>query len=825
MNNIFEKFTTHSRESLKNAFELALICGHKNIGPEHVLYGISQQKGSIGGGILAKARINSLTIKQAIGPEILVNTKITQIGLTAGGKKLLEKSFLIANSNRHTYIGTEHLLAAILQINDAKVNQILTANGANLTLIQGQINTALNSAAKFSELTDYLSSADDPADQLPLAEPRIGLPPAALDLFATNLTDEQNQKNIDPVIGRQEEIDRLIQILSRRNKNNPILLGDPGVGKTAIVEGLAKKIIKGEVPEVLLNKKIYTLDLTLVVAGTSFRGEFENRLKQIINEVKKNPNIILFIDEVHNITGAGSATGSMDAANILKPALARGEIRCIGATTLEEYKKNIESDPALERRFQPININQPTVEKTIEILKGVKANYEFFHQVKINDDALQAAAKLSERYIPDRFLPDKAIDLIDEAAAAGKIRQAPDPDLRKIFELENQLTKARQKKQEKVAAENFDAALEYQKQEQTILQQLQKVKAERMIRRQSVMPTITQTDISNVVSKITGIPPAALLQEEKNRLLNLENLLAEKIIGQPEALKTVAEFIRRSRTGIGSVQRPIGSFIFLGPSGVGKTESAKVIAEEVFGSPEALIRIDMSEFSESFNASKLIGAPAGYIGYKEGTKLTDTVKRRPYSVVLFDEVEKAHPQIFNLLLSILEDGYIADARGKKIDFKNTIIIMTSNLGSSEFNQQAALGFEAKTKKEKYTAEQNFGSIQNQVIKKLKDFFRPEFLNRLDKIIVFKPLGLDSINKIAQNQLRELQQRLAVTGLQLDFSPTLHKQIAKISYSPEMGARAVRKSIQDLVENQIATKLLRQNSKQIIIKAVEQKIIA
>ena len=822
-NDIFEKFTEHCRQALKNAFGLALACGHRNIGPEHILYGISQQKGSIGGEILAKAKIDSLKIKQVVGQEAIVNPRVSQVGLTVAGKKLLEKSFLLASLNKHPFVGTEHLLSACLDINDQKINELLAKNGADLMAIRTQLGTALNSSSKFSDLNDYLEAASGQPDEPGFVDQRISPQPSALDFFATNLTDPNVQNNIDPLIGRQEEINRLIQILSRRNKNNPILLGDPGVGKTAIVEGLAKKIVKGEVPELLLNKKIYALDLTLVVAGTSFRGEFENRLKQIINEVKKNPNIILFIDEVHNIIGAGSAAGSMDAANILKPALARGEIRCIGATTLEEYKKNIESDPALERRFQSIQVNQPTVEKTIDILKGIKTNYEIFHQVKINDSALEAAAKLSERYLTDRFLPDKAIDLIDEAAAALKIKQSPDGQLKKIFTLENQLTKIQQKKQQNVENEKFNSALGYQKQEQIIVEQINQIKASRLAKQIGTMPEITQFDISSIVSKITGIPTTELIKAEKERLLKLEIELGKRIIGQPAALKSVAELIRRSRTGIGATNRPIGSFIFLGPSGVGKTESAKVIAEQIFGSPEALIRIDMAEFGESFNASKLIGAPAGYIGYKEGAKLTDAVKRRPYSVVLFDEIEKAHPQIFNLLLSILEDGYITDARGKKIDFKNTIIIMTSNLGSSEFNQPASLGFDAKTSKEKQAAEQSFELIQRQITKKLKEQFRPEFLNRLDQIIVFRPLDLNSVAKITQLQLQQLQQRLKKQDLALVFKPEVTKLIAKISYAPEVGARAVRKTIQDLIENKIANKILAKNHKKITVGVENEKI--
>lgn len=814
MNSVFQKFTTHSKNALKNAFSFALASGHKTVTPQHILYGLSKEKGSIALQILNKVKLDTSDIKKALYDENTARQTITQIGLAPTTKKVIEKAYLIANKNKHRYIGTEHLLASIISIKDADTINFFNDQEVSVEDIRRQIDTILNSTSRFPDLSSALNYFDDKsqADEQYFGPQGTNIPalnpqPSILEVFAVNLTDKAIQKEIDPVIGRSQEIERVIQILSRRNKNNPLLLGDPGVGKTAIVEGLAKKIVEGDVPESLLDKKIYTLDLSSVVAGTSFRGEFENRVKQIIAEVKKNPNIILFIDEIHNIIGAGSATGSMDAANILKPALARGEIRCIGATTTEDFKKHFESDPALERRFQPIFIEQPSKEKSINILKGIKNNYETYHQVKITDEAIIAAVELSERYIADRFLPDKAIDLIDEASSATKIKQQLDPVTKKIKELENQIKKIAVKKQDAVTNEKFETALKFRKQEHLINMQLNEFREKSLDKKKKIVAEITEKDIAAIVAKITGVPLENLIVQEKNQLLNLEKLLSKKIIKQEEAVNSISEFIRRSRTGISDANRPIGSFIFLGPSGVGKTELAKILAEVVFGSKDNLIKIDMSEFTESFNISKLIGAPAGYVGYKEGARLTDSVKRRPYSVVLFDEIEKAHPQVFHLLLQILEDGNLTDATGKKINFRNTIIIMTSNHGSENFNRQGAIGFQDQSENNIAQIERGFSEIESQVLKKLKDKFPPEFISRIDKTIVFKPLDEKSIVKITQLEIDKLKDRLLLQNIELELSPQVTKFIAKASYSPEVGARAIRKTIQNLIENQIAHKIL------------------
>jgi len=824
---VFQKFTTNSKQTIKNAFDLALSFGHKIVTPCHILYSLSQQNGSIGQEILNKTKFNSLELKEILNKKFTPGAKITQINFSLNSKKLLEKAVLLAGVNRHRYIGTEHLLAAIIENNDSDLDNFLSKNDIKINEIIRQTDIALNSAGKLSEMIDFLSQPqpENKDNNLSAETKTIGQSPAILDLFAIDLTDSETQKKIDPVIGRENEIERLMQILSRRHKNNPMLLGEPGVGKTAIIEGLAKKITQNQVPEFLTGKKIYALDLSSVVAGTSFRGEFENRFKQIITEVQKNPDIILFIDEIHNIINAGSSTGSMDAANILKPALARGEIRCIGATTLQDYKKQIENDPALQRRFQPIIVNQPTVPETIEILQGLKRNYETFHQVRIADNAILAAVELSNRYITDRFLPDKAIDLIDEAAAATKIKTSNDKQFLKINRLENQLQKIIEKKSEKIKNEEFNSALGYKKQEDKIIKLLGQTKKNRLAEKLKKTAEITETDITKIIAKSTGIPVNDLLKSEKNRLLKLEKSLGEKIIGQAEALKIVSESIRRAKTGITNANRPTGSFIFLGPSGVGKTELAKVIAEKVFGSPENLIRIDMSEFSESFNASKLIGAPAGYVGYKEGAKLTDQVKTKPYSVVLFDEIEKAHPQIFNLFLQILEDGQLTDSSGKIVNFKNTIIIMTSNIGSENFNRQAALGFDAKTNQEKQGAEKLFSQTKDQILKQLKSKFLPEFLSRIDKTIIFNPLELSAIIKITKLQLDELKTRLEKQGLKIKFDQKLPRFIAKTGYSAQTGARGIRKTIQETIEGPLAKNILARttNKKTMTIRIKNDKI--
>lgn len=811
MNNVFEKFTLHGKAAIKNAFILAQSQNLEKVEPEHILYGISQEKGSIGSEILSRSSLKPDIIKNTISPGE-VREKSKKLFLSDLSRRLIEKATVIANYNNHKYIGTEHLLSALLNIETDGLKKIFQKAKTDPLQLKDRLNLVLKSTSKFPDLGGAMELFKSHDEEYSPWEPRpTRVMPSALDYYATNLTDAKIQTNIDPVIGREKEITRLIQILSRRTKNNPLLLGDPGVGKTAIVEGLAKKIINGEVPDVLLDKKIYSLDLGLVVAGSSFRGEFENRLKQIIMEVKQNPSIILFIDEIHNIIGAGSATGSMDAANILKPSLARGEIRCIGATTMEEYKKYIENDLALERRFQSIIVNQPTVEKTIEILKGIRANYENYHGVSIADEAISFAATFSHRYIQEKFLPDKAIDIIDEAASAFKIIKTTDGLLKKIKILERESLDLNEQKKSAVTRDDFDSALKIRQKEEVLKLKIAKLKEKNAKNHQDRLGIIGKNEVMEIISNITGVPLSNILSEEKNQLISLEKNIAKKIIGQDEAVKAVSEFIIRSRAGISDSRRPIGSFIFLGPSGVGKTELAKVLAQTVFGGPDSLIRLDMSEFSESFNISKLIGSPAGYVGYKDSVKLIDQVRKKPYSVVLFDEIEKAHRQIFNLLLQILEDGQLTDAAGKTINFRNTIIVMTSNVGSELFNDQAAIGFQSKKKNEPEDNCRQFDEAKKEVLKKLNNVFNNEFLNRVDKIITFNPLNSSSIFKIAKIQIENLAQRLAEKNIICSYDESAVSHLARLSYSPKEGARLIRKNILEHLETPLAKKIIESDS--------------
>ena len=809
-NKILNKFSTHLKNALKKARELTVNLGHSGVNPEHLTYGLMLQRGSIAAEILTKLglnaeRIRSLVIQKnkAALPEVSAAKKESAV-LSEETKRVIEKAALLASRHGHKYVGTEHLLYALMEVGTATMIELWENNRINLNKLKTHLDTVMRSTSRFPDLTQIFEQAKE-SEKEEKSKGESKNP--ALDFFTTDLTDQKMQKSIDPVIGRKNEIERLIHILSRRTKNNPVLIGDPGVGKTAIVEGLAKKIISGEVPDALLDKKILKLDLGLVVAGTIYRGEFEGRLKQILDEIKKDPNIVLFIDELHTVVGTGSAAGSMDAANILKPALSKGEIRTIGATTLDEYRKYIESDAALERRFQPIIVEEATPEETKDVLQGIRENYEKYHLVHITDEAVEAAVTLSTRYLQDKFLPDKAIDLVDEAASKIKISQPSDGLLKEIHQTEKEIGKFQKIKEELVNKEQFDKALEIKSQEVKLRDRLVALRQKQEQSAKKFIGKITKKDIAEVVSRITKVPLQDLVVEEKERLLHLEKLLAEKIVGQDEAMKIIADYIRRSRVGLADPNRPTASFIFLGPSGVGKTETAKVLAKSVYEDEHALIRIDMSEFAEGFNVSKLIGAPAGYVGYKEGSKLTEPVRRKPYSVVLFDEIEKAHPEVFNLLLQILEDGHLTDASGKKVNFKNTIIIMTSNIGLQNLNKGANIGFEAKTDEDKMAADQKYNEIKEQVLKDLRQKFKPELLNRIDKIIVYKPLNRQTISKIVSMQLKELDRKLAEQKLKLAVDKNVVEYITEKSYLPDQGARAVRRNIQEMIESNIASRML------------------
>ncbi|HDQ22705.1 MAG TPA: ATP-dependent Clp protease ATP-binding subunit [Candidatus Uhrbacteria bacterium] len=795
--NILKNFSTNYQEILVKSINLAWQWKIKTITPEFILYALILQKGSIGAEILQKANLKADKLKKFFNCCQQEQKKDFLPAFDSQSLKIIEKSACLAYRHKHVYIATEHLLLALIESNSGNLEKILKESQINRNYIKNQIQIIFNSTSKFQSFASSSGNynpGDESADFYPVATKN-----SLLGSFAINLTDKKIQKNIDPIIGRENEISRLIEILMRRTKNNPLIIGDPGVGKTALVEGLAKKIIEGDVPEILANKKILALDIASVIAGTMFRGEFENRMKQILEEIKKDPDIIVFIDEIHNIIGAGSTQGSMDVANILKPALARGEVRCIGATTYEEYKKHLESDSALERRFQLIKIQEPGARETAEILKGVKTNYENYHQVIITDEAIEAAIELSQKYLSDRFFPDKALDLIDEAASKIKISQKSNPAIRQLKEKQEKMEQAKKSKEKAIIEENFKQAILFKKQEKEIQEQIKKIKNNIKQANEPCLK-VTKNEICQIVAKITNIPLNELLLTEKDKFLKLEKLLAEKIIGQDKALAYLAQAIRRAKAGLSEQNKPLGSFIFIGPSGTGKTYTAKILSQILFDRPDALVKIDMSEFSEKFNISKLIGAPAGYVGYKESGKLTDAVKRNPNSVVLFDEIEKAHPDVFNLLLQIMDEGYITDAIGKKINFKNTLIIMTSNLGSEKNNKLIGFGKDSQTE-------------EDLVIEaEAKKFFRPEFINRLDKIIIFNKLKAKDLAQIAKIELTALEARLEKQGIKISYSDKIIDYLIKTDCCEEQGARFIKQNIEKLVANPLSEKIFQSDNR-------------
>ena len=790
------KFTPRAEEALRLSQEAAEEMGHGYVGSEHLLLGLIREEEGIAHRVLSEYGVTDEMVCDVLQRSVgkgLSGTAPSQ-GLTPRAKSVVELAVSEAARMGSSYIGTEHLLMGILREGGNMALRILRTMGVDSKKMYSSIVQKLNDTPH--TVTSGASTANRESDKKnkTLAE------------FTRDLTEAARAGKLDPVIGREKEIQRVIQILSRRTKNNPVLIGEPGVGKTAIAEGLAERIASGDVPEELLDKRVLSLDLSGMVAGTKYRGEFEERIKNTLDEVKKDGNIILFIDELHTIVGAGSAEGAVDAANIIKPALGRGEIRVIGATTLNEYRKYIEKDAALERRFQPVTVGEPTPEATLEILKGLRDKYESHHKLTITDEALEAAVQLSKRYIGDRFLPDKAIDLMDEAASQVRMTaEASSPDLKA---LEEKITALHREKTEAVAAQDFEKAAQLRDIEKNYQEQ---VEIERDNWRKQLAQNrgnVTADDVAKVVAGWTGIPVTRLTEDESMRLLKLEEKLHQRVVGQDEAVNAVAKAIRRSRVGLKDPKRPIGSFLFLGPTGVGKTELCKTLAEAMFGDENAMVRIDMSEYMEKHTVSRLVGSPPGYVGHEEGGQLTEKVRRKPYSVVLFDEIEKAHEDVWNILLQILEDGIVTDSQGRKVDFKNTIIVMTSNVGAKNITADAArLGFDGSEKGEKESEEVRFDRIRDAVMADLKRTFRPEFLNRIDEIIVFRQLTEDNIRQIARRMLDVTGARMAQQGITLAADDDAVAELARDGFDPQYGARPLRRAIQSMVEDAVAEKML------------------
>ncbi|MEY8351072.1 ATP-dependent protease ATP-binding subunit ClpC [Bacillus cereus] len=783
---MFGRFTERAQKVLALSQEEAIRIGHNNIGTEHILLGLVRE----GEGIAAKALIALGLSPEKVQKEVEAligrGTEMSQtVHYTPRAKKVIELSMDEARKLGHSYVGTEHILLGLIREGEGVAARVLNNLGVSLNKARQQVLQLLGSnEATSGHQGGASANANTPT----------------LDSLARDLTVVAREGRLDPVIGRSKEIQRVIEVLSRRTKNNPVLIGEPGVGKTAIAEGLAQQIVNNEVPETLRDKRVMTLDMGTVVAGTKYRGEFEDRLKKVMDEIRQAGNIILFIDELHTLIGAGGAEGAIDASNILKPSLARGELQCIGATTLDEYRKYIEKDAALERRFQPIHVDEPSLEESIQILKGLRDRYEAHHRVSITDDAIDAAVKLSDRYITDRFLPDKAIDLIDEAASKVRLRSYTTPP--NLKELEVKLEEIRKEKDAAVQSQEFEKAASLRDMEQRLREKLEDTKRQWKEQQGKENSEVTVEDIANVVSTWTRIPVSKLAQTETNKLLNLESILHDRLIGQDEAVVAVAKAVRRARAGLKDPKRPIGSFIFLGPTGVGKTELARALAESMFGDEDAMIRIDMSEYMEKHSTSRLVGSPPGYVGYEEGGQLTEKVRRKPYSVVLLDEVEKAHPDVFNILLQVLEDGRLTDSKGRTVDFRNTIVIMTSNVGAEALKRNKHLGFNVQDEGRDYS------DMKGKVMDELKKAFRPEFLNRIDEIIVFHMLEKKHIQEIVTLMVNQLVKRLKEQEIELELTSKAIEAIADKGFDREYGARPLRRAIQKHVEDRLSEELLK-----------------
>ena len=801
------KFTNSAQNVLEIAKEIAIELGHNYIGTEHILYGLTEEENGVASKVLENQNINSENVLEEI--ENLIGRDegrtITSLGFTPRTKRVLENAFLEARKLDSDYIGTEHILIGIMREADSIAVRILLDLGINPQKLYNEI-------VKVLEEDEDINSGDSSQNR---KTGSFNSTPT-LNQYGTDLTKSASLGKLDPVIGRKNEIERVIQILSRRTKNNPCLIGEPGVGKTAVVEGLAEKIVQGDVPEILKDKRVVTIDLSSMIAGAKYRGDFEERIKKALNEVKKAGDVILFIDEIHTIVGAGSAEGAIDAANILKPLLARGEIQLIGATTLNEYRKYIEKDSALERRFSPVTVNEPTHEETVEILKGIRDKYEAHHNIKITDEAITAAVELSSRYINDRFLPDKAIDLIDEASSKIRLSSLEEPD--SLKEMEDKIEKMNQEKEAAVKVQKFEKAAKIRDEVNKLKEELEAERNKWKSKKTKAIPKLTEEDIAKTIASWTGIPAAKITQDENKKLKNLDKELHKRVIGQNEAVDAVAKAIRRSRVGLKNPNRPIGSFLFLGPTGVGKTELSKALAENLFGTEDAMIRVDMSEFMEPHSVAKLIGAPPGYVGFDDGGQLTEKIRRKPYSVILFDEIEKAHPDVMNMLLQILEDGRLTDSQGRTVNFKNTVIIMTSNIGARLITEKKSLGFTNSSEEDE---NKEYEEIKKNVMAELKKQLRPEFINRIDDIIVFHKLNDEEISSIIDLLLKNVEQRLVEQGLNIKIDKSVKELIAKKGVDKEFGARPLRRAIQNIVEDKLAEEIFDGNIK----PGLEAKLVA
>jgi ATP-dependent Clp protease ATP-binding subunit ClpC len=786
----FEKFSERARRALTRAQEEAQRFGHNYIDTEHILLGLVAEEDSVASKVLANLGVLPNKIRAAV--EFVVGrgerSAIGEVGLTPRAKRVIELAVDEARRLNHSYIGTEHLLLGLLRDREGAAVGVLESFGVTFDKAQAEINTVLSQSAPQSRAVARGAGRTPVLDQLGI-----------------DLTNASRAGKLDPIINREKEIERVIQILSRRTKNNPALIGEPGVGKTAIVEGLAHRIVAGEVPETLQGKRLVTLDIGSLVAGTKYRGEFEERLKKVIDEIKSAGNCVIFVDELHTIVGAGAAEGAVDASNILKPSLSRGELQCIGATTLDDYRKYIEKDAALERRFQPVTVVEPTVEQTLAILKGIRERYEEHHKLTISDEALQAAATLAAKFIPDRFLPDKAIDLMDEASSRVRIMRGGIPI--GLAEARRALETVRKDKETAISSKEYEYAAELRDREVQLVNKINAMEQKWQVDQQQEKPVVTEEDIAEVVSMWTGVPVVRLTTDETSRLLQMEGALHKRIVGQDEAITVVSKAVRRARAGLKELRHPIGSLIFLGPTGVGKTELVRALAEFMFGSEDAMVRLDMSEFMERHTVARLVGAPPGYVGYDEGGQLTEAVRRKPYCVILLDEIEKAHPDVFNILLQIFDDGHLTDAKGRRVDFRNSIVVMTSNVGAKHIKGVMSIGFTARGGEEKNRLNE-YEKMKEKVLSELKTTFLPEFLNRIDEVVVFHSLSKEQIREIVDLMLSQVAKSLAEKNMKLETTDAARDFLGEKGYDPTFGARPLRRVIQNEIEDKLSESLLR-----------------